>query len=105
MNSDSTLSFYQELGFEEIDIEDGHTAFFIETDENGNYALLTNDNGELPKQLRQTVFFACYSSQDAFQWSASFKNSYLFKDTWTKSETLNGKLEAIRLHRQETQTF
>ena len=102
---DNVLSFYQELGFEEIDIEDNLTALFIETGEDGSYALLTDDNGEMPKQLRQTVFFACYSAAGAFQWSASFKNSFLFKDTWLRSDTITDKLEALRLHREQNETF
>lgn len=105
MNTENLLEFYQALGFEEIDIEDGLTALFIETAPDESYALITDDNGSIPDQLRKTVVFACYSPAGSFLWSASFKNSFLFKDIWLQSEDIAGKLAAIRLHREQNQTF
>lgn len=106
MSSENVLDFYKELGFEEIDVEDGLTAFFIETAPDGSYALLTDDNGAMPLHLRKVVVvFACYSPAGAFLWSASFKNSFLFKDIWLQSEDIAGKLTAIKLHREQNETF
>lgn len=105
MNTENALEFYQALGFEEIDIEDGLTALFIETGPDESYALITDDNGALPDHLRKTVIFACYSPAGSFLWSASFKNSFLFKETWLQAEDIAGKLAAIQLHREQTQAF
>lgn len=106
MSSENVLDFYKELGFEEIDVEDGLTAFFIETASDGSYALLTDDNGVMPLHLRKVVVvFACYSSAGAFLWSSSFKNSFLFKDIWLQAEDIAGKLAAIKLHREQNEIF
>ena len=96
MTTENYLDFYESLGFEEIEIEDGLTALCFETSSDGNYALLTNEEGDLPENLRQAVIFAYYTSDGSFQWSTSFKNSYLLKELWASSETPEDKLSAIR---------
>ena len=100
-----TLEFFQGLGFDEIEIEDGLTAYFIETGADESYALVTDDNGESPANLRKPLIFACYSPEGAFLWSASFKNAFLFKETWQQSEAISDKLAAIQNYRQNNETF
>lgn len=101
--SENVMEFYETLGFEEIDIEDGYTAFFYEVDNEGTYALITDEDGALPKSLKQRIIFACYNSEDAYIWSASFKNSYILQEIWSKSEAINDKLNAIQKHRKDNE--
>lgn len=100
MSDESVLDFYEPLGFEETDIEDGLTALYFEIDPQGSYALITNDEGSVPATLKQAVVFACYTPEGAFQQSASFKNSYVFKDIWSGPPTVEQKLDAIQKRRE-----
>jgi len=100
VSDENALDFFETLGFEETDIEDGLTALFFETDPQGSYALLTNEEGAIPENLKQAVIFACYTPEGAFQWSASFKNAYVFKDIWSGAETPEQKLDAIAKRRE-----
>lgn len=95
MSDETVLGFYEALGFEETDIEDGLTGLFFELDPQGSYALISNEEGAIPESLKQAVIFAFYTPEGAFQWSASFKNSYVFKDIWSKAQTSQQKLDAI----------
>jgi hypothetical protein len=100
MSDESVLDFYEALGFEETEIEDGLTALLFEFASDDSYALLTNDDGKLPEILRQPIIYACYTPEGAFLWSASFKNSFLFKDIWSGAETPEGKQAAIQEYRE-----
>lgn len=93
---ENVLAFLQELGFEEIDIEDGLTALAVEFEPDGDYALITNSEGLLPETLKQSLVFACYTAEGAYQWSASFKNAAAFKNIWSSGESLAQKCEAVR---------
>lgn len=103
--SNSLLAFYETLGFEETEIEDGLVILGIELTPEGNYALLTDTEGTMPQKLDQAVIFAYYSPEDAFLWSASFKNSTVFKEIWTKSSTTEDKLAAITNYRHANEVF
>ncbi len=96
MPEENVMTFLQELGFEEIEIEDGLTALAVEFEPDGYYALLTNSEGLLPEKSKQSLIFAYYTPEGAYQWSASFKNSSVFKEIWSTGESLNQKLEAVR---------
>jgi hypothetical protein len=100
VSDENVLDFYEALGFEEIDIEDGLTALSFEIDPQGSYALITNAEGAIPETLKQAVVFACYSPEGAFLWSASFKHSYVFKDIWAGNKSTEQKLDAIRKRRE-----
>lgn len=100
MSDESVLDFYEDLGFEETAIEDGLTALSFEVDPQGSYALVTDEEGAVPETLRQVVVFACYTPEGAFQWSASFKNSYVFRDIWSGNHTTEEKLDAIQKRRE-----
>lgn len=99
MNSENALDFYESLGFEEAEIEDGLTALFFETGEDSSYVLLTDEDGKLPVNLKAAIVLAYYSPEGAFQWSVSFKNSHLFKDIWTVSEKIEDKLTGALKYR------
>ena len=100
VSDENILEFYETLGFEETDIEDGLTALYLEIDPQGNYALITNEEGAVPETLKQAVVFACYTPEGAFQQSASFKNSYVFKEIWSSAQTVEQKLDAIQKRRE-----
>lgn len=99
MSTETVMEFYEALGFEETEIEDGLTAFSFEDTPDGSYALLTNDEGTMPESLKQTIIFAYYTEQGSFLWSVSFKNSYLLKDVWSQATTPEDKLEAVQKSR------
>lgn len=92
--------FYETLGFSEIEIEDGLTALYFEISPDGEYFLLTDENGSMPATLKQGVILACYSPQDAFLWSTSFKNAQVFKETWSEGRTAAEKGEAVQKYRE-----
>jgi hypothetical protein len=96
VSDETVLDFYETLGFEKTDIEDDLTALFFEIDPQGSYALLTNEEGNLPETLKQSVIFAYYTAEGAYQWSAGFKNSYVFKDIWSGNQSTEQKLDAIQ---------
>lgn len=101
---DNMVAIYEALGFEETEMEDGQTVLGIEfADE--EYALLTDVEGGMPQTENQEIIFAYYSSEDSFLWSASFKNSTVFKELWNKATTAAAKLAAIREHREASQMF
>lgn len=96
MPEENVMTFLQELGFEEIEIEDGLTALAVEFEPDGHYALLTNSEGLLPEKHQQSLVFACYTLEGAYQWSASFKNTTVFKEIWSGGESLDQKREAVQ---------
>lgn len=99
------MEFYSALGFEEVEVEDNLTAFFLETDDTGSYVLVTDDEGELPATIKQKVIFASYTAAGSFQWSVSFKNSYLFREEWLRHEAVAEKLTALLAYREENERF
>lgn len=103
--SDNLLKFYQSLGFEEIEFEDGQMVLGIELTPEGAYALLTDAEGLMPKNPNQEVIFAYYTPEDSYLWSASFKNSTVFEKLWSESATPETKLTAIINHRETNQRF
>lgn len=103
--SDSIVSFYESLGFEQTEIEDNLVVLGIELTAEGDYALITDDNGKMLENLNQAVTFACYTPDDSYLWNASFKNSALFKEIWDAVATTEEKLAAIRKHREANELF
>lgn len=105
MSSETVMDFYGTLGFEEAEIEDGLDALLFELTPDGSYVLLTTEDGTIPDNLREAVIFACYTPEGAFLWSASFKNSYIFKDIWSEPPTPEDKLDAVRKHRENNEHY
>jgi hypothetical protein len=104
-SNDAVMNFYEDLGFEEAQIEDGLTALFFEVSPDGSYALLTNDSGAIPESLRQPLIFACYTEAGSFLWSTSFKNSYLLQEIWAVESTPAQKFEAVKNYRKTNETI
>jgi hypothetical protein len=101
MTSSELAAFYETLGFEEIETDDGQSALFFELATDGNYALITDNDGFMPKQLNAPVIFACYREDGAYLWSAGFKSSRQFSETWSQVKTIEEKLQAIQKFREE----
>ncbi|NMC31608.1 MAG: hypothetical protein GYA36_03995 [Veillonellaceae bacterium] len=93
--------FFAVLGFEEIPIEDGLTALSFEESPEGEYVLVTDEDGVLPQSLDNPLLLACYSAEGAFQWSTGFKNADQFRDIWAPGQTYAKKMQAAAHHREE----
>jgi len=100
IETSQNMDFFAALGFEEIDIEDGLTALCYEETPEGEYVLITNEEGTLPHSLEVPLMLAGYSSEGAFLWSTGFKNSAQFKEIWSSAETYAEKIEKVQAHRR-----
>ena len=100
MSNDTVLDFYEQLGFEEAEVDDGLTALFLEADTDGSYVLITDEDGAIPATLKQAVVLAFYSPEGSYEWSATFKNSQIFKDNWSSGLSTEEKLAAIQTSRE-----
>lgn len=92
--------FFAALGFEEIPIEEGLTALSFEESPEGEYTLVTDEDGGLPQALDNPLLLAGYSAEGAFQWSTGFKNADQFQDIWASGQTYAEKMQAIQKHRE-----
>lgn len=98
--SNAVITFYEDLGFEETEIEDNLTALCYEVSPEENYALLTDGSGAIPETLKGPLIFSCYTEAGAFLWSTSFKNSYLFQQIWTQESIPAKKFEEVKNYRK-----
>jgi len=80
MTDNTILDFFEPFGFCETEIEDGCTALLFETIDNGDYALITDGDGTMPKDLEEEIIFAYYTADGAFSWSVSFEDSHHLLD-------------------------
>lgn len=101
IENQAILDYFIELGFEEIPIEEGLTALSFEEGPEGDYALITNEDGSLPESLEAPLMLAFYSSKGAFLWSTGFKNAAQFLELWSQGETYAEKRKAAERHREE----
>lgn len=100
MSNDTLFDFYEQLGFEEAEVDDGLTALFQEIDADGGYVLITDEDGAIPDSLKQAVILACYSPEGSYEWSATFKNSQAFQAAWSSDLPIAEKLTAIQTSRE-----
>ena len=100
LENQAILDYFYELGFEEIPIEEGLSALSFEEMPEGEYALITNEDGNLPEALNIPLMLACYTAKGAFLWSTGFKNAAQFKEVWSHGKTYNEKLQAAQHHRE-----
>jgi len=101
MVEENAKEFFAALGFAETEIEDGLSTLFYETSPEESFALLTDEEGAVPENLKQSLIFACYMPDGAFEWSASFKNAHAFRDVWAGPATVKEKLSAVLKHREQ----
>lgn len=97
--SREVMEYYNNLDFEETEIEDELPALSCEISAHGDYVLLTDEDGAMPATLKQPVLLAYYTAEGAFQWSVGFKNSYVFNDIWSGPKTPAQKIEALLKYR------
>ena len=95
----AVLEFFTALGFEEIPIEEGLSGLSFEDGPDGEYALITNEDGLLPTSLEAPLLIAFYTPQGSFLWSTGFKNAAQFQATWLPGTTYAEKLQATQQHR------
>ena len=95
----AVLDFFTALGFEEIPIEEGLTGLSFEDGPDGEYALITNEDGLLPTSLATPLLIAFYTPEGAFLWSTGFKNAAQFKDIWQQGANYAEKMQATAQHR------
>jgi hypothetical protein len=93
--------FFAALGFEEIEIEDGLTALCCETDEAGGYALVTDDGGAVPENLKQAVVFACYTPEGGVHVERRLQARVCVPRRVGEAATVAEKVDAVRKRREE----
>jgi hypothetical protein len=101
IENQAILDYFFAIGFELVPIEEGLTALSFEEAPDGEYALITNEDGSLPESLEIPLMLACYTAEGAFLWSTGFKNAAQFKEVWSQGETYKEKLQAAQRHREE----
>lgn len=92
-------SFYEDLNFEIVEIDD-HDTLFFELTTDGDYATVTSEDGNLPEELTSPIIFSVYDANDSFQWSVTIENSEVFKELFQRfesTEELLSNLKDIRL--------
>lgn len=72
METDPLVNAYEDNGFELVEIEDRDVLLFEMDDQ---YALISDDDGNLPLSLDTPVIFSLYDDYDAFQWSVTLESS------------------------------
>ena len=93
------LDFFSRLGFAEIPIEDDLTGLCFEESPEGEYALITSEEGLLPNSLEAPLLIAFYTPEGAFLWSTGFKNAGQFEEIWLQGSTYAEKMQATAKHR------
>ena len=105
MSNENVLDFYEDLDFEEAEIEERLTALFFEIAPDANYALITDEAGAIPETLKKPIIFTYYTPAGAFLWSTGFKNSHLFRDVWDTAKTPEKKIESVEQHRESADYY
>ena len=92
METNEISVYFTELGFEETEIEDNQTALCFEEAPEGEYVLLTDEEGKLPASLTAALTLACYTAENAFLWSVGFKDAARFQAVWSQGSTYAEKI-------------
>lgn len=100
MSADTIELFYEKLGFEIASIDDMDT-LFLEIEENGDYATVTDYDGRFPESLEERLVFSAYDDNDSFQWSATLPSSFALEDIITKADDIHSALDHLQASRQE----
>ncbi len=102
MDSDSR-SFYDVLGFELVEI-DNREVWFLELHDYGDYATITDEEGDLPSSLYDKIIWAVYDQNDSFQWSVTLDDSMMLKEYFDRSDDINDILKGLEDLRMENMT-
>ena len=96
--------FYEALGFEEIDFDD-EPVLFSELDDDGNYAIITDEDGMMITSLEQPALFSYYTGDDEFQWSVTLEDSYFLKDIMNRHDDMDDLLQVLQEHRLDNMIY
>ena len=100
MDGDALESFYENLGFELVEIDDRETLFY-QIDDDGDYATITDEDGGVPTSLKEPITFNLYDEIDSFQWSVTVEDSEYFGELFTRVEDTDELLAVLKDIRQE----
>lgn len=97
----TVFDFFSKLGFAEIPIEEGLTGLSFEENPEGEYALVTDEDGLLPVSLDAPLLISFYTPDGAFLWSTGFKDAGQFEEVWQRGSTYAEKKQAAERHRDQ----
>ena len=100
MDSDTVLSFYEQLGFELIDF-DGIDTLFFELSDKGDFATVSDDDGNLPESLDTSIVFNVYDENDSYKWCVTLEDSAHLKELLDQAESTEEFLSILEDIRQE----
>ena len=100
MDSDAVGAFYEEMGFELVEIDDREVLFY-QLDDDGTYATITDDNGNVPADLDSPIIFSVYDENDSYQWSVTLEDSHYFGQLFARFAASDDLLANLRDIRQE----
>lgn len=98
MDAEAVQSFYENMGFELVEIDDRETLFY-ELSDLGDYATITDPEGNLPGDLESPVIWSVYDENDSFQWSVTIEDSHYLRELFNRiegSEELLSNLQDLR---------
>lgn len=97
----NVLDYFSGLGFIEIPIEDELTAWSYEYGPDGEYALITDEDGLPPNSLELPLVLAFYTPEGSYLWSTGFKNAAQFQEVWSRGDDYAAKQQAAQEHRDQ----
>ena len=96
MDGDALESFYENLGFELVEIDDRETLFY-QIDDDGDYATITDEDGGVPTSLNEPIIFNLYDDM----WSVTVEDSEYFGELFARVEDTDELLAVLKDIRQE----
>lgn len=96
-------SFYDNLGFELVEIDDKEV-LFLELHELGDYAVVSDDEGNIPTDLENPVIWSVYDENDSFQWSVTLESSQVVKALFDRLDDIDEVLDELKELRLENIT-
>ena len=93
MDVDRVESFFGNLNFELVEIDERETLFFELPD--GAYATVTNEDGELPEDLNRPIIWSVYDENDSFQWSVTLEDAAAVEDLFRRFDDIETILDAL----------
>ncbi len=79
MATEEVVVFFEELGLEEVDLND-EPSLFQDLDD-GNYAIVTDMDGIAPVTLTEPLYWTLYNADDEFCWSVTLENATAFRES------------------------
>lgn len=103
MDYDESLSLFENLGFEIAQIDDQDVLFvdLSDVEDEGNYAVVTDMDGNMPSNLIDPIMWSVYDVNDMFQWSVTVEKPRYLKELFEESDTLEDVLMSLRNLRED----